>query len=38
LVGFLIAAPTSWYVMSRWLDEFAYRIELGPSVFVVGLI
>jgi putative ABC transport system permease protein len=37
VIGFLIAAPAAWYVMNQWLSEFAYRIELGPSVFVVGL-
>lgn len=30
LVGlaFLIAAPISWWAMHRWLENFAYRIEL----------
>ncbi len=35
-IGFLIAAPAAWYVMNQWLSKFAYRIELGPSIFVVG--
>jgi len=37
VIGFVIAAPAAWYVMNQWLSEFAYRIELGPSIFVVGL-
>ncbi len=36
LVGFLLAAPLSWWVMRMYLDQFAYRIELGPSVFILG--
>lgn len=28
VVAFLIAAPLAWYGMSRWLDAYAYRIEL----------
>jgi putative ABC transport system permease protein len=27
-VAFIIAAPVSWYLMTTWLDEFAYRTEL----------
>ncbi|PHN01954.1 ABC transporter permease [Flavilitoribacter nigricans] len=27
-IAFLIAAPLSWWAMQRWLENFAYRIEL----------
>ncbi len=37
VIGFLFAAPAAWYVMNQWLSKFAYRIELGPFIFVVGL-
>jgi putative ABC transport system permease protein len=38
LVGLanLIAWPVAYYAMNRWLQDFAYRIELGPGVFIVG--
>jgi predicted permease len=36
-VGFILAAPLAWYGMSRYLDEFAYKIELGPGIFLSGL-
>ncbi|MDH4158225.1 MAG: ABC transporter permease, partial [candidate division Zixibacteria bacterium] len=32
----VIAAPLAWYVMSAFLESFAYRISLGPGVFVVA--
>lgn len=35
-VGFVIAAPASWYLMNKWLDTFAYRINIGASVFITG--
>ena len=37
VIGFVIAAPVAWYVMNLWLNEYAYKIELGPVVFLTGL-
>jgi putative ABC transport system permease protein len=33
LIAFLLAAPLGWYVMDNWLQGFAYRVNLGASVF-----
>ena len=35
-IAFLVAAPASWFIMNRWLQDFAYRIEIGPLVFLVA--
>lgn len=35
-VGFVVAVPISWYLMSQWLQDFAHRIEIGPSVFAIA--
>ena len=32
----LIAWPLAYLVMSRWLREFAYRIDIGPMVFILA--
>jgi putative ABC transport system permease protein len=39
-IAFVLAVPVAYYVMSRWLEGFAYRIELGPGVFLLtgGLV
>ncbi|RNC79297.1 MAG: FtsX-like permease family protein [Balneola sp.] len=39
LIGFsfLLAAPLSWYLMQRWLEDFAYKIELGVGIFLISL-
>ena len=37
LLGFLLAAPLAWYVMNKFLEEFAYKITIGPGIFIVGL-
>ena len=33
----MIAAPISWYLMRNWLEEFAYKIELGIGIFLLAL-
>jgi len=37
LVGlaFLVAVPLAYFAMQRWLEGFAYRIEIGPGVFLL---
>jgi hypothetical protein len=34
----LIAWPVSYFVMSKWLQDFAYKISIGPLVFVLGAV
>ena len=34
----VIAWPVAYYAMDRWLQEFAYRISLGPGMFAVGAV
>jgi len=36
LLGFVIAVPVAWYVMNQWLADFAYRIEIGPGIFLLA--
>lgn len=33
-ISFLIAIPIGWYMMNSWLQDFAYKIDLGPSIFI----
>ena len=34
--GFFIAIPIAWYAMGRWLESFAYGIELTWWVFAIA--
>ncbi len=34
LVANMIALPAAYYVMNRWLQNYAYRIEIGLDVFL----
>jgi putative ABC transport system permease protein len=39
LIAFVLSVPLSYYIMDQWLEGFAYRIEIGISVFLIaGLI
>ncbi|MDZ7772600.1 MAG: ABC transporter permease [Balneolaceae bacterium] len=35
-LGFVIAAPAAYYVMGQWLADFAYRITIGPGIFLAA--
>jgi len=37
-IAFVIAAPVSWWAMSRWLENFAYRINITVWIFVAGAV
>ncbi|ELR70142.1 putative ABC transporter permease [Fulvivirga imtechensis AK7] len=36
LISFIISVPVGWYLMTMWLNSFAYRINLGVSIFLVS--
>lgn len=37
LIAFAIAAPLGWYFMQNWLQDFEYRIPLGPEIFLAAV-
>jgi putative ABC transport system permease protein len=34
-IAFIVAAPLAYFVVQRWLEDFAYRIQIGPGIFLV---
>lgn len=38
MLSALIASPIAWFGMNKWLETFAYHIELGPGVFILATI
>ncbi len=36
LVSFAIVSPITWWMLSRWLESFAFRIEINPLLFILG--
>ncbi len=35
LISFLIATPLTYYLLQKWLDNFAFRITIGPWMFIL---
>ncbi len=36
LIAILLASPLAWYAMNRWLQDFAYRVEVSWWVFALA--
>ena len=36
LIAILISAPVAWWVMSKWLQGFAYKTEMNWWIFLVA--
>jgi putative ABC transport system permease protein len=35
-LAFIIASPLAWYFMNKWLQDFAYRININVWLFVIA--
>jgi putative ABC transport system permease protein len=35
-ISFIIACPASWFIMNRWLQDFAYRTEITWWIFALA--
>jgi len=38
MIAIVIAVPISWYLMNRWLEDFAYRIHIGAWMLTAGAL
>ena len=36
IIALFVAAPIGWYCMNKWLEDFAYRIDIGWWMFAVA--
>ncbi|HXB92790.1 MAG TPA: FtsX-like permease family protein, partial [Puia sp.] len=35
LISFVIATPLTYYLLQKWLENYAFRITIGPLMFIV---
>lgn len=38
IISFALAAPVGYYFMHEWLQDFIYRITIGPDIFFLAII
>ena len=38
VLAFVIAVPIGWYIMTQWLQEFAYRTDLSWWIFALSAL
>jgi len=36
-IAILVTVPLSYFVNTLWLQEFAYKVNFGPWIFIVGI-
>jgi putative ABC transport system permease protein len=36
IVAFVVATPLTWYLMNKWLQTFAYKVDISWIIFVLG--
>ena len=37
-VAFLAAAPVAWWLMSKWLDNFVFKIDMNVWIFIMAIV
>ena len=37
-IGFLVAVPVAYFMMSNWLQNFVFRIKITPGVFLTAVL
>jgi ABC-type antimicrobial peptide transport system permease subunit len=38
IIAFLIASPLAFMFMNSWLENFTFRISIGPGVFLLAIV
>jgi len=37
-IAVIIAIPVGWWIMSKWLEDFAYRINISWWIFIAAAV
>ncbi|MDN3581789.1 ABC transporter permease [Mucilaginibacter flavus] len=38
VIAFAISAPVGYYFMHKWLQDYTYRISIGPDIFILAIL
>ncbi|MCK4852747.1 MAG: ABC transporter permease [Bacteroidales bacterium] len=38
LIATIISVPVAWITMGNWLESFAFRIKMGPFIFIMAFL
>jgi putative ABC transport system permease protein len=38
IIAFAVAVPVAYYMMSNWLNNFVFRIDMGVGVFLLAIV
>jgi putative ABC transport system permease protein len=38
IVSFIIATPLTWFLLQKWLENYAFRITLNPWMFILPIL
>ncbi|HVS91620.1 MAG TPA: ABC transporter permease [Mucilaginibacter sp.] len=38
IIAFIVSAPVGYYFMHKWLQDFTYKIDIGPGIFILAII
>ncbi len=36
VIAFIIACPLAYYIMAHWLNNFAYKVSIGPFIYIIA--
>ncbi|HWA34054.1 MAG TPA: FtsX-like permease family protein, partial [Cyclobacteriaceae bacterium] len=34
----IVALPAAWYLMTAWLEDFAYKVSMGIGIFMIAAL
>lgn len=38
IIAIVVAVPVTYWAMNKWLDDFAYRVQIGPGIFLISAL
>jgi putative ABC transport system permease protein len=38
VIAFLVAIPLTWWLLDKWLENFAFRMAIDPWIFIIPIL